>query len=189
MEIFCLFINKILEICQNFFLLFSPSWLCFQTFLKPDSKIWPSTGRIDDVYGDKNLVCTCPPMEEYVDEMEEEENWSKKILKRKFLSITCMLVFFSYSVSRVSFKFAFFLCEFCLFSFYEMSDFWQWFTYFCAYFLLHNAFKQVPVEIIFLNRRPTYTNHNNKPIAFSFSLVSFLWLFFSRTTPVYYLNG
>lgn len=41
-------------------------------FLKPDSKIWPSSGRIDDVYGDKNLICTCPPMDEYIDEMEQE---------------------------------------------------------------------------------------------------------------------
>ena len=23
-------------------------------------------GRIDDALGDKNLVCTCPPMEEYL---------------------------------------------------------------------------------------------------------------------------
>ncbi|KIH67850.1 hypothetical protein ANCDUO_01817 [Ancylostoma duodenale] len=28
-------------------------------------KTWPTTGRIDDQYGDKNLVCTCPPMEAY----------------------------------------------------------------------------------------------------------------------------
>ena len=25
-----------------------------------------SVGRIDDTFGDKNLVCTCPPMEEYL---------------------------------------------------------------------------------------------------------------------------
>ncbi|XP_011308791.1 glycine dehydrogenase (decarboxylating), mitochondrial [Fopius arisanus] len=25
-------------------------------------KIWPSVGRIDDIYGDKNLFCTCPPI-------------------------------------------------------------------------------------------------------------------------------
>ena len=28
---------------------------------------WPSVGRIDDVYGDRNLVCECPPMEMYED--------------------------------------------------------------------------------------------------------------------------
>merc|ERR1712212_215140 len=33
--------------------------------VRSDSKLWPSVGRIDDSYGDKNLVCTCPPMEAY----------------------------------------------------------------------------------------------------------------------------
>ncbi|HEY4328498.1 MAG TPA: aminomethyl-transferring glycine dehydrogenase, partial [Phycisphaerae bacterium] len=28
------------------------------------SKFWPSVGRIDNPYGDRNLICTCPPMEE-----------------------------------------------------------------------------------------------------------------------------
>lgn len=28
-------------------------------------KFWPSVGRIDDVYGDKNLICSCPSMESY----------------------------------------------------------------------------------------------------------------------------
>ncbi|XP_061401002.1 glycine dehydrogenase (decarboxylating), mitochondrial-like [Musca vetustissima] len=31
-------------------------------FIKPESKIWPTVGRIDDAYGDKHLVCTCPPI-------------------------------------------------------------------------------------------------------------------------------
>ncbi len=30
-----------------------------------DSKFWPSVSRIDNTYGDRNLVCSCPPMEEY----------------------------------------------------------------------------------------------------------------------------
>ena len=30
-----------------------------------DYKFWPSVGRIDNPYGDRNLVCTCPPMEAY----------------------------------------------------------------------------------------------------------------------------
>ena len=29
------------------------------------SKYWPPVGRIDNVYGDKNLVCSCPSMDEY----------------------------------------------------------------------------------------------------------------------------
>ncbi|XP_033320061.1 glycine dehydrogenase (decarboxylating), mitochondrial isoform X2 [Bombus bifarius] len=31
-------------------------------FVKGSNKIWPSVGRIDDIYGDKNLFCTCPPI-------------------------------------------------------------------------------------------------------------------------------
>jgi len=30
-----------------------------------DSKFWPSVNRIDNVYGDRNLFCVCPPMESY----------------------------------------------------------------------------------------------------------------------------
>ena len=29
------------------------------------SKFWPSVGRIDNPYGDRNLICICPPMEAY----------------------------------------------------------------------------------------------------------------------------
>ena len=30
-------------------------------------KVWPSVGRIDQAYGDRNLVCTCPSIQEYFD--------------------------------------------------------------------------------------------------------------------------
>ena len=29
------------------------------------NKYWPPVGRVDDVYGDRNIMCTCPPMESY----------------------------------------------------------------------------------------------------------------------------
>ena len=29
------------------------------------SKFWPPVGRIDNVFGDRNLICSCPPMESY----------------------------------------------------------------------------------------------------------------------------
>jgi glycine dehydrogenase len=29
------------------------------------SKFWPTVNRIDDVYGDRNFVCSCPPMSDY----------------------------------------------------------------------------------------------------------------------------
>ena len=28
-------------------------------------KFWATVGRIDNVYGERNLICSCPPMEEY----------------------------------------------------------------------------------------------------------------------------
>ena len=30
-----------------------------------ESKFWPYVGRIDNVYGDRNLFCVCVPIEEY----------------------------------------------------------------------------------------------------------------------------
>jgi glycine dehydrogenase len=31
-----------------------------------DNKFWPAVARVDNVYGDKNLVCACPPVDSYV---------------------------------------------------------------------------------------------------------------------------
>ena len=31
------------------------------------NKFWPPVARINDVYGDRNLVCACPPIEAYAD--------------------------------------------------------------------------------------------------------------------------
>ncbi|MCL4109447.1 UNVERIFIED_CONTAM: hypothetical protein GTU68_037712 [Idotea baltica] len=31
------------------------------------AKFWPAVSRVDDSFGDRNLVCTCPPMEMYMD--------------------------------------------------------------------------------------------------------------------------
>lgn len=36
-----------------------------------ENKFWPTCGRVDNVYGDRNLVCTCPPLEAYEDDAEE----------------------------------------------------------------------------------------------------------------------
>jgi hypothetical protein len=30
-------------------------------------KYWPPVARVDNVYGDKNLVCSCPSIDEYKD--------------------------------------------------------------------------------------------------------------------------
>jgi glycine dehydrogenase len=34
-------------------------------YLRQGWKFWATVGRIDQAYGDRNLVCTCPPVEEY----------------------------------------------------------------------------------------------------------------------------
>jgi glycine dehydrogenase len=31
------------------------------------SKFWPAVGRVDNVYGDRNLVCSCIGMEAYAE--------------------------------------------------------------------------------------------------------------------------
>jgi len=33
-----------------------------------DNKFWPSVRRVDDAYGDRNLICTCAPIEAYMEE-------------------------------------------------------------------------------------------------------------------------
>jgi glycine dehydrogenase len=38
-----------------------------------ENKFWPSVGRIDDGYGDRNLVCTCDPIDTY-----RSETFNKK---------------------------------------------------------------------------------------------------------------
>lgn len=35
-----------------------------------ENKFWPATGRIDDSYGDRNLVCTCAPIDSYRETMK-----------------------------------------------------------------------------------------------------------------------
>ncbi|WP_317898973.1 aminomethyl-transferring glycine dehydrogenase [Aurantibacillus circumpalustris] len=35
-----------------------------------DNKFWPSVGRVDNAYGDRNLVCSCAPIEAYMEEVE-----------------------------------------------------------------------------------------------------------------------
>jgi glycine dehydrogenase len=32
-----------------------------------NNKFWPSVSRIDSAYGDRNLICACPPISEYVE--------------------------------------------------------------------------------------------------------------------------
>ena len=34
-------------------------------YLREGFKFWPSVGRVDSAFGDRNLICTCPAIEEY----------------------------------------------------------------------------------------------------------------------------
>ncbi|MDP4033820.1 MAG: aminomethyl-transferring glycine dehydrogenase [Pseudorhodobacter sp.] len=38
---------------------------CFPPGAFRVDKYWPPVGRVDNVYGDRNLICTCPPVEAY----------------------------------------------------------------------------------------------------------------------------
>jgi glycine dehydrogenase len=37
------------------------------------SKFWPAVARIDNPYGDRNLVCACPPIDSYADEPDVQQ--------------------------------------------------------------------------------------------------------------------
>jgi glycine dehydrogenase len=36
-------------------------------WLRKTHKFWPPVSRVDNAYGDRNLICTCPPVEAYMD--------------------------------------------------------------------------------------------------------------------------
>jgi glycine dehydrogenase len=33
-----------------------------------ESKFWPTSNRIDNVYGDRNFICSCPSIENYMED-------------------------------------------------------------------------------------------------------------------------
>ena len=33
-----------------------------------ENKYWPAVGRVDDAYGDRNLVCSCAPIQAYTEQ-------------------------------------------------------------------------------------------------------------------------
>ena len=40
---------------------------CYPGKWQKEYKYWPPVGRIDNAFGDRNLVCTCPPIDSYKD--------------------------------------------------------------------------------------------------------------------------
>ena len=49
---------------------YSRSEGCFPSGTSRTDKYWCPVGRIDNVYGDRNLVCSCPPISEYAEAAE-----------------------------------------------------------------------------------------------------------------------
>ena len=43
---------------------------CFPPAAFRVDKYWPPVGRVDNVHGDRNLICTCPPVEDYAQAAE-----------------------------------------------------------------------------------------------------------------------
>ncbi|MEZ4948355.1 MAG: aminomethyl-transferring glycine dehydrogenase [Saprospiraceae bacterium] len=42
-------------------------------YLRDGRKFWATVARVDNAFGDRNLICVCPPMEEYMEEGEAVE--------------------------------------------------------------------------------------------------------------------
>jgi glycine dehydrogenase len=49
---------------------YSRSEGCFPAGTSRSDKYWSPVGRVDNVYGDRNLVCSCPPIEDYAQAAE-----------------------------------------------------------------------------------------------------------------------
>ena len=43
---------------------------CFPAGTSRSDKYWSPVGRVDNVYGDRNLVCSCPPIADYAQAAE-----------------------------------------------------------------------------------------------------------------------
>ena len=43
---------------------------CFPAGTSRSDKYWSPVGRVDNVYGDRNLVCSCPPIGDYAQAAE-----------------------------------------------------------------------------------------------------------------------
>ncbi|MDK2014201.1 MULTISPECIES: aminomethyl-transferring glycine dehydrogenase [unclassified Deinococcus] len=46
---------------------YSRETAAYPTATQKQWKYWPSVNRVDNVYGDRNFVCSCPPVEDYIE--------------------------------------------------------------------------------------------------------------------------
>ena len=58
---------------------YSRSTAAYPTEAARESKFWPTVRRVDDAFGDRNLVCSCPPIEAY--EMAGDEEDLKTVVR------------------------------------------------------------------------------------------------------------
>ena len=49
---------------------YSREQACFPKGAFRVDKYWPPVNRVDNAYGDRHLVCTCPPLEDYAEAAE-----------------------------------------------------------------------------------------------------------------------
>lgn len=47
---------------------YSRTEAAFPLYYVTHNKFWPSVSRVNNTHGDRNLICTCEPMESYIQE-------------------------------------------------------------------------------------------------------------------------
>ena len=47
---------------------YSREQACYPAGALKGAKYWVPVNRVDNVYGDRHLVCTCPPIDAYIDD-------------------------------------------------------------------------------------------------------------------------
>ncbi|OAN11378.1 glycine dehydrogenase (aminomethyl-transferring) [Photobacterium jeanii] len=47
---------------------YSRETACYPSAQTKDAKYWPTVNRVDNVFGDRNLVCSCPSIENYIED-------------------------------------------------------------------------------------------------------------------------
>ena len=47
---------------------YSRELACFPTEFSKGAKYWPTVNRVDNVFGDRNLICSCPSIESYMED-------------------------------------------------------------------------------------------------------------------------
>ena len=57
---------KIVVISDSWSRAYSREKAAFPAHWVRERKFWPTVSRVDNAYGDRNIVCACPPIEMYM---------------------------------------------------------------------------------------------------------------------------